>query len=144
MEISEEYKAFHVSTVYFRAGQVRARRVASIGPGATYSNTEASHDDWEDRPLASPSRHSQETTTSTHLAHGIISMGGRQRRLSVDNFFFQRTPLSYEELSIVPTPPYSPSATQHSSPLRPVSLDSLPNHPPQPVRDFSEPDLSRG
>ncbi|KAF8229035.1 hypothetical protein L208DRAFT_1364283 [Tricholoma matsutake] len=126
LEITEERKVFHASTVFFRAGNTDVRRNASIGPGAAYYHDKV----WADQHTAS--------TTAGHDAHSTRTRYA-ERRLSVDNSFFQRIPLSHEEFPIAPTPPYSPPATQPSSPLLPSDPEIMENHPSQSLGEF--PDL---
>ena len=124
IEVTEEHKVFHASTVYFRAGSTQSRRNASIGPGAAdYTSSESE----------SYQRYLGE-------AHDALSIRTRptDRSLSVDSSFFQRMPLSYEEFPIAPTPPHSSSATQPSSPLLPSSPDSMERYQSQSLGEFSD------
>jgi hypothetical protein len=128
VEITEEHKTFYASTVYFRAGSTQARRNVSIGPGAAdYTSSEVRLRNLEETAI---------------LDHNVPSIRNRHadRRLSADNSFFQRTPLSHEEFLIAPTPPYSraSSVTQPSSPLLTSSPDIMENHPSQSLGEYSD------
>jgi len=63
LEVHEEHRIFHASTLYFCASNSHARRTASIGPGIYYSKTDIPNydDDWDEsshanESAASPSR----------------------------------------------------------------------------------------
>ena len=128
IEITEEHKIFHASTVYFRAGNTPTRRHASIGPGAA-DHTSSEHESYQ--------RNFEETVA---LDRDVLPPRNRQaeRRLSADNSFFQRMPLSYEEFSVAPTPPRSPSVTQSSSPQLPLSPDSMEPYQLQSLGEISD------
>lgn len=123
MEISEEHTIFSASTVYFRAGEVKARRAASIGPGTASFNDEALNDDWEEdqthgtrtpRDHGEPARtHDLSTPDETNRSRRSRAV----RRVSADYSFYQRSPISHhEDIPIIPTPPYSPFASTPGSP----------------------------
>jgi arrestin-related trafficking adapter 3/6 len=133
IEITEEHKVFHASTVYFRAGNTQSRRHASIGPGAAYYHDKA----WADQHTSSPLQRNLEETTT--LGHDVPSSRNHaERRLSVDNSFFQRSPLFHEEFPVASIPPYSPSATQPSPQLPPSNPEIIENHPLQPLEEYAD------
>ncbi|KAG5647089.1 hypothetical protein DXG03_001459 [Asterophora parasitica] len=112
-DITEEHKLFHAETVYFCAGELQTRRNSSIGPGAAYDHGEAGYES-EDQPTPSSTPQNYEEATfgeSQVLPETAIP----SRRLSADSSYFQRVPVSHEEFSVLPTPPYSPFS-QPSSP----------------------------
>lgn len=47
IEVTEEHRVFHASTVFFRASKSNARRPASIGPGISYNNADFDDDSME-------------------------------------------------------------------------------------------------
>jgi hypothetical protein len=143
MEVTEEHKVFQVSTVYFQARKVHTRRNASVGPGAACSDDEAGPDDWGDHHTRPPTPSADGPTMERERPvqdFTLFRPGRHYRRLSADNSFFQRVPVSHEELSIAPTPPYSPFPISPSSPSSerpPTGYDSpTTNHAAQTLEDF--------
>lgn len=57
IEVTEEHRVFHASTLFFRASKSHARRPASIGPGISYNSTDID-DDWMEWDASS---HTHET-----------------------------------------------------------------------------------
>jgi hypothetical protein len=149
IEVTEQHRVFHASTVYFCAGKTQARRTASIGPGVTLSNEEFEEHDWDD-PLSYTPRGNEEVIPAdvhdnggtSWTAQGLLTLPTNypyrpnrsptpppvqrnQRRVSVDSSNYQRLPLSHhEEYDAAPIPPYSPQAA-----FSPVPLASPPTIP---------------
>ncbi|KAF8806558.1 hypothetical protein BYT27DRAFT_7191111 [Phlegmacium glaucopus] len=77
IEVNEQHRVFHASTLYFRASKYHARRTASIGPGIYYSKTDIPYydddsNDWDDsslanRSAASPSRDASRTNSNNEV-----------------------------------------------------------------------------
>lgn len=126
VELTEEHKIFHASTIYFRAGKSQARRNASIGPGAAYHDTASG-----DQHISSPRRINREgAIISNHDGLSTPTPNRHvERPLSVDNYFFQRIPLSHEEFPVAATPPYSPSLTRSSSPTLSSTAEIIEDFP---------------
>ncbi|EIN06564.1 hypothetical protein PUNSTDRAFT_136415 [Punctularia strigosozonata HHB-11173 SS5] len=106
IEVTEEHKIFSASTVFFRAGSepstAASRRTMSLGPGvhALHEDEYAVDDsdsDSELRGTSTPTRDSPHRRT--------------RRRISADQSIFQSEFVSHqaENVSVPPTPPYSPS-----------------------------------
>lgn len=151
IEVTEQHRVFHASTVYFCAGKTQSRRTASIGPGVTLPNEEFEEHDWDD-PLSYTPRGnemvvpadahdnggtswtahgSQQYTLPTHYPYRPNRsptpppVQRNQRRVSVDSPNYQRLPVSHhEEYDAAPIPPYSPQAV-----FSPVPLASPPPIP---------------
>ena len=131
IEISEEHRVFHASTVFFRASKSHARRTASIGPGISYNSTDID-DDWDVAP-----NHNTPSTASTSNTNNPVSRIStptppprsrsrsffqripNPRRVSVDASHFRNMsldePLEAPKLlpntqQLPPIPPYSPFA----------------------------------
>ncbi|GLB37733.1 putative cyclin binding protein [Lyophyllum shimeji] len=114
-EVTEEHKLFHAETVYFRAGKVQTRRNSSIGPGAAaYYHGGGYESDDQHTPSYTPrDQHEAGLREPTPLYDTGVARRSA-RRLSADSSFFQRVPLSHEEYSVPPTPPYSPLSPSSS------------------------------
>ncbi|KAG6850849.1 hypothetical protein H0H93_007467 [Arthromyces matolae] len=122
VDITEEHTIFQAETVYFHAGKTSTRRNASIGPGAAYDQRyEPDYDsDHHYSPTDTPRNGPHITNNNNERLSDLPvapPLRNTSRRLSADSSFFQRVPLSHEELPIPPTPPYSPFSGP-SSPTR--------------------------
>lgn len=142
-EITEEHKVFQASTVYFEAKKVQTRRNVSIGPGAACSDDEGGGYDWEPQHTApsAPGYHDLDGTVreSSRRDTTFLRLSRENRRTSADSSFFQRVPVSHEEITAVPTPPYSPFATHASSPASeqpPAFSDATTNQAALTLEDF--------
>jgi hypothetical protein len=123
IEITEEHRVFHASTLYFRASNSHARRPASIGPGISYNSTDIDDDsnDWDvsshtiESPIPGhPSSSTSNTNNEIYPVPQISTPTPRSRSRS--RSFFKR----------IPTPRHmSVDATQ----FRRMSLDE-PDHTP--------------
>jgi arrestin-related trafficking adapter 3/6 len=129
IEITEEHRVFHATTLYFRASKSHAKRPASIGPGISYNSTDID-DDLNDWDVLS---HTNDTTPSTASTSNSIPVS-RSRSRSHPRSFFQNFPIPrrlsvdtprYRRMSfdepddarsrlnnqqLPPIPPYSPFA----------------------------------
>lgn len=119
IEVTEEHRVFHASTVYFRAIKSHAGRSVSVGPGISYDNID-NDDDWDVsfHTTASPSNNNNETNTlSQPVPRMCSSFGPRMnRRVSVDSSHVRRmslddqSPTRRDIQQLPPVPPYSPFA----------------------------------
>lgn len=149
IEITEEHRVFHASTVYFHAGKVQSRRTASIGPGVAYANDFVEDYDWDDPYLTSytPRNHDiPNAEVESQVAEGYFPQRPLRsaRRVSVDgSYYHQRSPVSHhEEMETAPIPPYSPFAPDFSdhSPVSPATssgqISTLDGNPAQSLEEF--------
>lgn len=141
-EVTEEHRIFQASTVYFQAKKFQTRRNASVGPGAACSDDEGVYD-WQEQPAPSSAHWNQDGPTTGREPPSrdtsFLGLGHENRRLSADSSFFQRVPVSHEDISTIATPTYSPFATHPSSPSSerpPTVIDSTTNHAALPLEDF--------
>ncbi|KAF8622692.1 hypothetical protein AX15_006791 [Amanita polypyramis BW_CC] len=92
IEVTEEHTVFHVSVVYFKAGQATERRPTSVGPGISIRD---GYEDWDDYPHTPPSP-------------GVSPSPARQRRWgSIDGYFRRPHAEHYDEYNNNGAPPYS-------------------------------------
>ncbi|KAF9469986.1 hypothetical protein BDZ94DRAFT_1181644 [Collybia nuda] len=139
-EVTEEHKIYQASTTYFQAKKAQSCRNASVGSPV---DDERGAYDWEHQPTSPllPRNHdgsSQDHEPSLQNAN-LFRFCPENRRLSVDNPSFQHTSTSHNEILTLVTPPYSPPATQPSSPSSerpPTFTDSTFNHAAQNLEDF--------
>ena len=102
IEITEEHRVYHASTVFFRASKSHARRTASIGPGISYNSyNNMDVDDWD---LSSHTNvtpiHNTPSTASTSTSNNELNpvpqlstpTPSRSRSRSRSRSFFQRIP----------------------------------------------------
>ncbi|KAF8891808.1 hypothetical protein BD779DRAFT_1513256 [Infundibulicybe gibba] len=120
VNVTEEHKIFHASTMYFQASKAETRRTESIGPGISSSSRREITTN-PSSPVTQADmflRQSPETPQTNRDARML-------RRVSADSSIFQRTPISHHTaLNISPIPPYSPfppnSTPPNSTPPTPV------------------------
>ncbi|KAF9012533.1 hypothetical protein BDQ17DRAFT_1344100 [Cyathus striatus] len=121
VEVTEEHRVFHASTVYFRAGKAGTRRTASLGPGIVYSGDEGLYDD-DDFPSQSHTpRRLQEGPPNDDSPEEEPPRGRAPRptrRVSIDSstHYHRGTVSHVEHIDTIPTPPYSPFASPHWTP----------------------------
>ena len=129
IEITEEHRIFHASTLFFRASKSNSRRTASIGPGISYNSTDID-DDWDvssHTPI--PNTPSTASTSNTNelnpvptpprsRSRSFFQRIPNPRRVSVDASHFRHmslddpdeTPRHLNTHQLPPIPPYSPFA----------------------------------
>ena len=135
LEITEEHRVYHASTLFFLATKSHTRRAASIGPGISYNRMDID-DDWDvssHTPIhnspstASTSNTSNELNTVRQLSTPTPSRSQSRsrsffqripnpRRMSLDASQFQRLSLDEPDEAprhlntnqLPPIPPYSP------------------------------------
>ena len=70
IEITEEHRVYHSSTLFFRASKSHTRRTASIGPGISYNSVDF-NDDWDvssHTPI-----HNTPSTAGTNNTHSELN-----------------------------------------------------------------------
>lgn len=131
IEVTEEHTVFHVSVIYFRAGQAPARRPTSVGPGISLHD---GYEDWDESPPTPSSPDVSQLLTQ--------SPSWQPRRVSFDAYFRRPHMEHYDIYHRVP--PYSPITATPPMTSRATSPASSTVHSPSPGPEIPTTSSSEG
>ena len=147
IEITEEHRVYHSSTLFFRASKSHTRRTASIGPGISYNSVDID-DDW-DASSHTPIHNTPGTASTSNTNNELntvpqLSTPTPSRSRSRSRPFFQRIPnprrMSFDASQFrrmsLDEPDEAPSRHLNTHQLPPIPPYS-PFTPPAMMSDFS-------